>query len=50
MKTLVEKFMEEKGKPMSPNFKAQSLEEYVQWRQGKVKNEEFEAESRCHTK
>lgn len=46
MKTLVEKFMEEKGKPMSPNFKIQSLEEYIQWRQGKVKNEEFEAESK----
>lgn len=49
MKTLVEQFMEKEGKPMSPNFKIQSLEEYVLWRQGKIKNEEFESELRCHT-
>lgn len=50
MRTLVEQFMEEQGLPMPKNFKRQSLEEYVQWRQGKVKNAEFEAELRCHTK
>ena len=46
MKTLVEKFMEEQGLPMPKNFKVQSLEEYVQWRQGKVRNAEFEADLR----
>ena len=44
MKTLVEKWMEETGRTMSPNFKRQSLERFVQWRQGKVKDQEFESE------
>lgn len=46
-KTLVEQFMEERGLPMSPKFKRQSTKEYIQWRQGKITNEEFVEESRC---
>ena len=41
-KTEVEKFMEEQGNPMSPNFKKMDLNRWILWRQGKVQDKEFE--------
>ena len=45
-KTEVEKFMEEQGKPMSPNFKKVNLNRWILWRQGKVQDKEFEIDAK----
>jgi len=42
MKTLVEQFMEKEGKQMPKTFKTMDLDKWVQWRQGKERNLEFE--------
>ena len=46
MKTVVEQWMEEHGYKMSPNFKKQDIYKWIQWRQGKVEDKEFEADGK----
>ncbi len=42
MKTLVEQFMEKEGKEMPKAFKTMDLDKWILWRQGKIKDTEFE--------